>query len=91
MPCSNELHGTFEFCIGFILEFPKRAKSTCITLFEFTITAAQAEVTTTAAAPHVISQILNTQSTQVDAYSGATYSSDAIMAAVAAALDMARK
>lgn len=43
------------------------------------------------AAPHVISQILNTQSTQVDAYSGATYSSDAIMAAVAAALDMARK
>lgn len=43
------------------------------------------------AAPHVIFQILNTQSTQVDAYSGATYSSDAIMAAVAAALDMARK
>ena len=43
------------------------------------------------AAPHVISQIINTQSTQVDAYSGATYSSDAIMAAVAAALDMARK
>lgn len=43
------------------------------------------------AAPHVISQILNAQSTQVDAYSGATYSSDAIMAAVAAALDMARK
>lgn len=29
---------------------PKRVKSTCITLFEFTITAAQAEVTTTAAA-----------------------------------------
>ena len=43
------------------------------------------------AAPHVISQILNAQSTQVDAYSGATYSSDAIMVAVAAALDMARK
>lgn len=43
------------------------------------------------AALHVISQILDTQNTQVDAYSGATYSSDAIMTAVAAALDMARK
>lgn len=43
------------------------------------------------AAPYVISQILASQNTQVDAYSGATYSSDAIMTAVADALNMARK
>lgn len=38
----------------------------------------------------VISQILATQSTSVDAYSGATYSSNAIMSAVQKALDTAR-
>lgn len=43
------------------------------------------------AAPYVISQILASQNTQVDAYAGATYSSDAIMSAVAAALNQARK
>ncbi len=43
------------------------------------------------AAPSVISQILASQNTQVDAYAGATYSSDAIMTAVANALNMARK
>lgn len=43
------------------------------------------------ASPYVISGILESQSTDVDAYSGATYSSDAIMSAVASALDMARK
>lgn len=38
----------------------------------------------------VCSQILNTQSTNVDAVSGATYSSNAIMSAVQKALDSAR-
>lgn len=38
----------------------------------------------------VISQILSSQSTNVDAYSGATYSSNAIMSAVQKALDSAR-
>ena len=39
---------------------------------------------------HVITQILNRQETQVDAQSGATYSSDAIMAAVQRALNDAK-
>ncbi|MGN0594952.1 MAG: FMN-binding protein [Hominimerdicola sp.] len=43
------------------------------------------------AAGSVIPQILQTQSCQVDAYSGATYSSEAIMNAVQNALNMARK
>ena len=38
----------------------------------------------------VISAILSTQSTDVDAVSGATYSSEAIMAAVKKALDSAK-
>ncbi|MDO5150918.1 MAG: FMN-binding protein [Oscillospiraceae bacterium] len=38
----------------------------------------------------VISQIIASQSTSVDAYSGATYSSNAIMSAVQSALDSAR-
>lgn len=38
----------------------------------------------------VISQILSSQSTSVDAYAGATYSSNAIMSAVQTALDSAR-
>lgn len=38
----------------------------------------------------VISQILSSQSTSVDAYAGATYSSDAIMSAVQKALDSAK-
>ena len=38
----------------------------------------------------VISQIIDSQQTEVDAVSGATYSSDAIMKAVAAALESAR-
>ena len=38
----------------------------------------------------VASQILSSQSTDVDSVSGATYSSEAIMSAVAAALDSAR-
>lgn len=43
------------------------------------------------AAAQVIPAILNTQSTQVDAFSGATYSSDAIMKAVAKALNSAKR
>ena len=39
----------------------------------------------------VISQIIDSQQTEVDAVSGATYSSNAIMKAVAAALETARK
>jgi len=41
------------------------------------------------AASSVISDILSSQSTQVDAVSGATYSSDGIMSAVADALSNA--
>lgn len=43
------------------------------------------------ASAYVIPQIIAGQNTQVDAYSGATYSSDAIMTAVANALNKARK
>lgn len=39
----------------------------------------------------VINQILQNQNTQVDAYSGATYSSEAIMSAVAQAMESAKK
>lgn len=40
---------------------------------------------------HVFSQILSSQNTDVDAYGGCTYSSDAIMEAVRKALESARK
>ncbi len=43
------------------------------------------------AAGWVIPQILDTQNSQVDAFAGATYSSNAIMTAVQNALNMARK